>query len=359
MSIEDLRKKIDSVDSEITELLNERAKIVKEIGKEKEKQNKEVYDPAREHLIFEKIKKKNKGPLSNELLTTIYREIIACSRKFELEKELKVSFLGPIGTYSYFAAKEQFGSSVKYVPLKGIDDVFKEVDSRRTDYGIAPVENSTEGGIRETLNMFVEFDIKVCGEIVFPVHHNLMTNNLDEDIKRIYSKPQAFAQCREWLNKNLKNAELIDMASTADAAQVAKGQSNSAAIAHTEVADLYGLKIIYNNIENNPNNITRFFILGHDFPSPCGDDKTVAMCYVRNRVGALYDILKPFKDYEINLTNIEPLPTRKKAWDYGFYLDFEGHIANNNVKKAIDEAAKSCIEIKILGSFPKGWAKSA
>ncbi|MGR3179541.1 MAG: prephenate dehydratase [Candidatus Anammoxibacter sp.] len=353
MSIDDLRNKIDSVDSRITELLNERSVIVEKIGKEKKKHGIAVYDPSREHLVLQKIKEKNKGPLSDELLADIYREIMACSRKLETEEVLKVSFLGPVGTHSYFAVKQQFGSAVEYVPVKGIDDVFKDVDNRRANYGIAPVENSMEGGIRETLNMFVEYDVKVCGEIVFPVHHNLMVKNPDKEIKRIYSKPQAFAQCREWLSRNFKDAELVDTTSTAEAAQVAKEQVDAAAIAHVEVADLYGLQIVNNNIENNPNNVTRFFVLSHDFPSSSGEDKTIAMCYAKNRVGALYDILKPFKDYKINLTNIEPLSTKKKIWDYGFYLDFEGHIDDVNVKKAVDEVAKNCVEIKILGSFPK------
>lgn len=353
MSIDDLRKKIDNIDSNITDLLNERAIVVKEIGKKKKKINREIYDPEREQLIFKKIKEKNKGPLTYDFLARIYTEIIACSRKFELEEDLKVSFLGPKGTYSYFAAKQRFGSAVDYIPVRGIDDVFKEVDNYRSDFGIAPVENSIEGGIRETLNMFLEYDVKVCGEIVFPVHHNLMTNNTNETVNRIYSKPQAFAQCRDWLNKNFKSAELVDMASTAEAAQIVKKLPNSAAIAHEEVADIYDLKITQKNIQNNSNNITRFFVLSHSFPSPTDDDKTVAICYAKNRIGALYDILRPFKDYGINLTNIEPLPTKKRIWDYGFYIDFEGHIEDENVRKAVDEVAKSCIEINLLGSFPK------
>lgn len=353
MGIDDLRNQIDAVDSKLTELLNQRSRFVKEIGEEKKRLNRKVYDPGRESLILKKIERENKGPLSNELLTSIYREIIACSRKLELEEDIKIAFLGPVGTYSCLAARQRFGETAKYVPLKGIDDVFREIDNRRADYGIAPVENSMEGGIRETLNMFGEHDVKVCGEIAFPIHHNLMANNRDEPIKHIYSKPQAFGQCREWLGKNFKDAELIDAASTAEAAKAAKERPYSAAIAHSDVADINGLEIINNNIENNPNNITRFFVIGHDLPSPTGADKTVAICYARNKVGALYEILKPFNDCKINLTNIEPLPTRKKLWDYGFYLDFEGHVEDDNVKSAINAVGKVCVETKILGSFPK------
>lgn len=353
MDIDDLRKQIDTIDSNIIEQLNERSRIVKQVGDKKKKENRKVYDPGREYLVLEKIKKINNGPLDNEILVDIYREIIAGLRKFELDRELKVAYLGPEGTYSYFAARRKFGTTVKYVPLKGIDAVFKEVDSHRSDYGIVPVENSMEGGIRETLNMFVEYDVKVCSEVVLPVHHNLMANDPDGKIKKIYSKPQVFAQCRDWLSRDFSDVDLVDVGSSAEAAAIAKKEPNSAAIAHAGVAELYGLKIVSNNIENNPNNITRFFVLGHDYPSPVGNDKTVIMCYLKNRVGGLFDILKPFKDHNINLTNIEPLPTKKKVWDYGFYLDIEGHINDNKVKQAVEEAAKNCIEIKILGAFPK------
>lgn len=264
-----------------------------------------------------------------------------------------VSYLGPKGTYSYFAAIKKFGPSVKYTPVRGIDIVFKDVDSNVADYGIVPVENSTEGGIRETLNMFAKCDVKICSEIVFPIHHNLMVNDPAQHIKTIYSKPQVFGQCRDWLSKHFSEAELVDMASSAEAANIAKERANTAAIAHVEVAGLNGLTIVYSNIEDNVNNITRFFVLSQKFPAPGKNDKTVIMCYIKNRVGGLFDILKPFKDYGINLTNIEPLSTRKTAWDYGFYLDFEGSVSDSNVDKAISEVKKNCVEIKILGSFPR------
>lgn len=354
MEIDELRKKIDNVDAKIIEFLNERARIVKEIGKKKRVENKKVYDPAREQEVYLKIKEKNKGPLNNELLINIYREIIASSRKIEQEGDLRVCYLGPIGTYSYFAAFEKFGATVDYVPLKGINAVFKEVDSKRADYGIVPVENSIEGGIRETLNLFVEYDnIKVCSEIIFPIHHSLMVNKRGEEIKKIYSKPPVFAQCREWLGRNFGNAEFVAVESSAEAARIVKEMANSAAIANARIAQLYGLEIISNNIEDNPKNVTRFFVLSHDYTHPSGNDKTIIMCYIKNRVGALHSILGPFKDYNINLTNIEALPTRKKAWDYGFYLDFEGHIEDDRVKNTINEVSKVCAEIKIIGSFPQ------
>lgn len=353
MDIEELRKEIDAVDTKILDLLNERAKVVRKIGEEKKKENKPVYDPSRENLIFQKIKDKNKGPLDYELMANIFKEIIANSRKFESDEELVVSYLGPQGTHSFFAAKQKFGTTAKYLPLRGIDIVFKDVDAKRANYGIVPVENSIGGGIRETLNMFVESDARICDEIVYHVHHNLMTSNPDQKIEKIYSKPQVFGQCRDWLNRNFNSVELIDVTSSAEAANIAKKEPNSAAIAHAEMTEQCGLHIIFNNIEDNPNNFTRFFVLSHNFPAPSGNDKTIVMCYIRNNVGGLYKILQPFNDYGINLTNIEPLPTRKELWDYGFYLDFEGHVEDEVVKKTITAISNHCVEIKILGSFPK------
>ena len=353
MDIDELRKEIDDVDTRIINLLNERAKVVRKIGEEKKKENKPVYDPGRENLIFQKIKKKNKGPLDYELMANIFKEIIANSRKFESDEELVVSHLGPTGTYSYFAAKQKFGTTAKYVSLRGIDAVFKDVDAGRANYGIVPVENSIGGGIRETLNMFVESDAKICDEIVYPVHHNLMTLNPDCEIEKIYSKPQVFGQCRDWLNRNFKSVELIDVTSSAEAAKISKNEPQSAAIAHAEMAEQCGLHIMFNNIEDTPNNFTRFFVLSHNFPKPSGNDKTIVMCYIRNKVGGLYKILEPFNNHGINLTNIEPLPTGKELWDYGFYIDFEGHIDDEPVKRTITDISNYCVEIKVLGSFPK------
>ena len=269
-----------------------------------------------------------------------------------LEKPVKVSFLGPVGTFSYFAARGKFGASVEYLPLNGIDSVFREVSSERADYGIVPVENTTEGGIRETLNMFIECDVKVCAEIIMPVHHNLMANCKISDIKKIYSKPQAFAQCRLWLADNFEKVDLLDVGSTTEAARIAANGKNAAAIAHSEVARIYGLKILRRNIEDYANNITRFFVLSREFPPRTGNDKTAIMCHTKNETGALLKILEPFKKHNINLTDIEPLPTRKKAWDYCFFIDFVGHASDEKVERALKDVSKRCIDMKIMGSFP-------
>jgi chorismate mutase/prephenate dehydratase len=355
MNLKKLRGKIDAFDSKIIELLNERANVVKEIGAIKNRTNAQIYAPDREKQVFDKISESNKGPLDNKCLFAIYRELMAGS--IMLERPVKVAYLGPEGTFSYFAAKDKFGSSVEYSPLNGIDSVFKEVSSERADYGIVPVENTTEGGIRETLNMFIECDVKICAEIIMPVHHNLMANCKKSEIKKIYSKPQALSQCKLWLTNNFEKVDLLDVGSTTEAAKIASKGKNSAAIAHSEVARLYNLKILRRNIEDYANNITRFFVLSREFSARTGNDKTAIMCHTKNEAGALFKILEPFKKHKINLADIEPLPTRKKAWDYCFFIDFAGHAFDEKVKRALKDVSKKCIDMKLMGSFPVDTVK--
>ncbi|MDR4505795.1 MAG: prephenate dehydratase [Candidatus Scalindua sp.] len=353
MDLKKLRGKIDLLDMKIVELLNERAHVVTEIGEIKKVTNAKVYAPEREKQVYDKIVANNKGPLSDKCIMSIYRELMAGS--IALEKPLKVAYLGPEGTFSYFAAQAKFGHAVEYVSLSGIEAVFKEVVKKRTDYGVVPIENSTEGGIRETLSMFTECDVKVCAEIVMPIHHYLMANCAIDKIKKIYSKSQVFSQCKMWLSDNFKKVDLLDVGSTAEAVAIAVREPNSAAIAHSEMAELYGIKTLRQNIEDSPNNVTRFFVLSSDFPPSTGRDKTAIMCYIKNEIGALHKILEPFRAHNINLTDIEPLPTKKKVWDYCFYIDFMGHATDENVRKTLLEVNKTCIDLKIIGSFPEGY----
>ncbi|MFQ5861996.1 MAG: prephenate dehydratase [Candidatus Brocadiales bacterium] len=351
-TLESLRKQIDDLDSRIVKLLNDRARIAQQIGEIKRKTSAEVYHPNREQQVCERVTLENKGPLPNDSLMAIYRELMAGTRA--LERPLKVSYLGPVGTFSFVAARKSFGASVKYVPQRGIDAVFREVETGRANYGIVPAENSTEGGVRETLNMFQECDVKICAEVILPIHHSLMARCAVEEVKRIYSKLQVFYQCRGWLSSNFPEAELLEVGSTTEAAQMAKKEANAAAIANAEVAEPYNLNVLCSNIEDNPDNVTRFYVLSKSFSSPSGKDKTAVMCYIKNQVGALYEILRPFRKYDVNLTSIESLPSGRKAWDYSFYIEFEGHVQDENIKKALEKVSGVCLELKVLGSFPRG-----
>jgi chorismate mutase/prephenate dehydratase len=350
-SLESLRGQIDALDARIVQLLNDRARIAKEIGELKRQTNTGVYHPDRESQIYRHVVSENKGLLPNASLVAIYREIMACSRA--LERPIKVAYLGPVGTFSYVAARRNFGPTVDYLSQRTIESVFREVAMKRTDFGIVPVENSSEGGIRETLQMFLEFDVKVCAEVVLPIHHSLLTSSPEGSIRKIYSKPQVFAQCKNWLANHFAEAELLEVGSTTEAARLAKKETDSAAIAHKEVAELYDLNVLYENIENSLTNVTRFFVLGENYPGPSGQDKTAIMCYIKNQVGALYGLLHPFKSYCINLTSIESLPSRRKAWDYSFYVELEGHASEPRVCKALNKVEKRCLELRILGSFPR------
>ena len=350
-SLESLRGQIDSLDTRIVQLLNDRARIAQQIGEIKRRTNTRVYHPDRESQVYKRISAENKGPLPSASLTAIYRELMACSRA--LERPFRVAYLGPVGTFSYVAARKNFGPTVDYIYQKTIEAVFREVSMNRADYGIVPVENSTEGGIRETLQMFLEFDVRVCAEVVLPIHHSLLTCSPEESIQKIYSKPQVFAQCKNWLATHFAQAELLEVGSTTEAARLARKEANAAAIAHEEVAELYDLNVLYKNVEDYHANVTRFFILGESYPGPTGQDKTAIMCYIKNQVGALYGLLHPFKKYCINLTSIESLPSRKKAWDYSFYIEFEGHASEPRVRKTLDKMKKRCLELRILGSFPR------
>jgi chorismate mutase/prephenate dehydratase len=355
MALKKLRKKIDSIDKDIIEQLNERARLTLEIGRHKTKTNKKIYAPAREKEVYQNILKLNKGPLSNDSLGAIYREIMSAS--LSLEKQLKVAYLGPPATFTHLASLSKFGSSLEYLSCENINDVFRDVEKGRADYGVVPIENSTEGAITYTLDMFVNSDLKICSEILFEVSHNLIANSPLKKISKIYSKAEVFGQCRLWLERNLPKARLIDMASTTAAAKKAKNVKNSAAIASELAAEVYGLKIIASSIEDNSNNVTRFLVIGKNEVPFTGNDKTSIVFTVKDKVGVLYDMLAPFKKNRINLTKIESRPSKKDAWKYYFFIDFEGHHEDNKIKKALEELAKHCHYLKILGSYPKSEFK--
>lgn len=355
MSLQNLRKKIDGIDSKIIELLNERASASLEIGKEKAKDRQSIYAPHREKEVLTRLKALNKGLLTPGAIDAIYREIMSFS--ISLEKKVKIAYLGPPVTYTHQAAQKKFGASVEYVPCASITDVFSDVEAERCDYGVVPVENSTEGAVNHTLDMFIESELKIYAEIYLPIHHYLMASGLSlQNVKHVYSKDQVFGQCRLWLESHLRNAELIATASTTEAAQiVAKHTSGKgvACIASHIAADEYGLKILGASIEDNPNNTTRFLVVSRSEAKPTKQDKTSILFEIKDKSGALHDILSPFKKAKINLTKIESRPSKKKVWSYYFFVDLEGHHDDAKVRKALSVLSRHCVFLKILGSYPK------
>jgi chorismate mutase/prephenate dehydratase len=350
-SLDALRKKIDHVDAKLVELLNERASLAQQIGQAKSLDGQEVYVPGREKEIFKRISTINGGPLPEKSIHSIYREILSASRS--LEAPLTVAYFGPEATYTHMAARDRFGSSTNYVPMPSIPDVFQEVKQGRADYGVVPIENSTEGVVTHTLDMLVEADVKICSEIVLDVHHCLLSRSgKAEDIREVVSHPQALAQCRRWLTTNQPNAQVREAPSTAQAAQMAAKDVSLAAIASGLAKELYGLEVVARNIEDQANNITRFLVIGGRSPKPSGDDKTSIVLSVKDEVGILHRMLDPFARNKINLSKIESRPLKEKPWEYLFFLDLEGHIEEPRIQKAIKKLEKSCIFIKILGSYP-------
>ena len=352
MSLNKLRKKIDSLDTRITELLNLRAKIILNIGKLKNKSGASVYSPDREREVLRRLALLNKGPLNNKALEAVYREIMSAC--LALEKPITIAYMGPEASFSNLAALKRFGSQVQYLACESIADVFLEVERGSADYGVAPIENSIEGAISYTLDMLVDSDLKICSQIILDVSHNLLANCAKNKIKRVYSNPQIFGQCRIWLQENLPGVELIEVSSSTRAAQISVKEKGSACIASSLAAKVYKLKTIAADIEDSPHNITRFFVVGNTNVGKTSHDKTSILFSIKDSVGALHEMLLPFKKYKINLTKIESRPSKKKAWDYYFFVDLEGHIESPHVKKALTELENKCKFLKILGSYPVG-----
>ena len=350
--LDTLRQEIDTVDDRILELLNARARVVLEVGHAKQGQDREFYVPAREKAIFDRLTRQNDGPFPEEGVRRVYREII--SSCLSLEQKMKVAFLGPQATYTHVAAMKQFGQSAELVPQKSIAHVFDEVARGRAHYGVVPVENSNEGVVSHTLDMFMQSELKITAEILLAISHDLLSQSgrLD-DVRKVLSHPQGLAQCRKWLEENLPDIPLVDVGSTALAAQMAAADGAAAAIASEMAGDLYGLQSVKRHIADNPNNFTRFLVIGRKTPDRSTNDKTSVMFSVNDTPGVLYHMLEPFSKRNINLTKIESRPMKSKAWEYIFFLDLDGHVADPNVHDAVEELRGYCQFLKILGSYPK------
>ncbi len=354
--LEKLRLQIDSLDVQIHELINQRAQCAQEVAEVKHKYAKPgehvvFYRPEREAQVLRNVMERNKGPLSDKAMATLFREIM--SQCLALEEPMHVAFLGPEGTFTQQAAVKHFGKGALCNSQSTIEEVFREVERGSAHYGVVPVENSTEGLVTHTHDSFMDSPLKICGEVTLPIHHNLLVKDVKQPIKRIYSHSQSLGQCRGWLDKNYPQAELIAVNSNAEAARLATQEEQSAAIAGEIAAQTYDLHILASNIEDRTDNTTRFLIIGREETQPSGHDKTSILIASRNQPGALYHLLEPFHKADISLTRIETRPGRDRAWSYVFFVDFEGHCLDPNIAPLLEELREQAIDFKWLGSYPK------
>lgn len=351
-----LRDKIDRIDDEFLKLLNRRAEIVLGIGRIKRREKTNFYSPERENEILQRLTSMNKGPFPNDALRILFREILSAS--LSLEEPLKVACLGPLATFTHLAATRYFGSSASIIPVEGIKEVFDAVYSGQAEYGVVPIENSNEGVVSYTLDMFMDYDLTIIGEVMLKVSHNLLSKSGDRSkIRKIYSHPQAAAQCRKWLEKNLPSIPVHETTSTARAAEIAAEEEGAAAIASELAAKMYDLWFVEHSIEDFKDNYTRFLVISREPSKRTGRDKTSIMFSTKDKPGALFYILEPFKHAKINLTKIESRPSKRKAWEYIFFVDLEGHMNDKKVKKALEMVRDHCLYLKILGSYPSGETK--
>ncbi|HYF48916.1 MAG TPA: prephenate dehydratase [Planctomycetota bacterium] len=348
--LEPLRQKIDSLDAQIVSLINERARNAVQIGAIKARGGIKAYDPSREIQVYRKVAGHNKGPLPDEAFRAIYREIMSAT--IALERPTRVAFFGQPGSFTHLAARTKFGTAVEYIPSRDIRDVFLAVSRGRADYGLVPIENSTEGGVNQSIDMFADTRLKIATEIYLPIHHHLLSKSPLKDIKIIYSHPQPFAQCRNWLLGHVGNVERREVANTALATEMAAKQHGAAAIAGSLAAEIYNVPIIAEHIEDSPDNMTRFFVISERMSARTGRDKTSLLLAIKDEPGALLKLLQPFFKSGINLTRIESRPSRRRAWEYNFYIDLEGHIDDEVIQKALKHLEGHVKHVEVLGSYP-------
>jgi chorismate mutase/prephenate dehydratase len=350
----DIRKRIDEIDKELIHLISDRASLAAQIAEIKKMKdgNKSFYRPEREAQILRRVIKENKGPLSDEEIARLFRELISAC--LALEQVLTIAYLGPEGTFTHSATLKHFGQSINSVPVPVINQVFHQVQSGACDYGVVPIENSIEGVVNHTLDMLINSNLKICGEVELRIHQHLMSKNKSrKNIEKIYSHQHSFAQCRKWLDTHLPGVELIPVNSNAEAARLARKGSGSAAIAGESTASIYKLNILDRNIEDEQDNSTRFVIIAEQDILATGDDKTSLLFSMPSKPGALLDMLQCFADNEINMTRIESRPSRLGLWDYVFFVDIQGHVQDKNVANALARLESEASMVKVLGSYPR------
>ena len=354
MPLTHIRKQIDALDEQLLALLNRRADLVHEVGEIKRKNGGAIFAPEREEALLRSLVERNTkhgGKLPATAIRAIYREIMSAS--YALEKGLTIAYFGPAGTYTHEAARSKFGASVEYAAQPGISDVFAAVARGSADFGVVPIENSSEGAVTHTLDEFMESDLKICAQILLRVEQNLLAKCPREEIKRIYSHPQSLGQCRQWLRAKFPTVEIIEASSNTRAAQHAAEEPHTAAIAGKLAAELYGLNILEAAIQDSAFNTTRFLVIGPHSCPPTGNDKTSLMFAVQDKSGTLLAALEPFQQLGISMSKIESRPSKRKAWEYFFFVDIEGHAQDLPVVEALDELEKRCTLLKVLGSYPK------
>lgn len=354
-TLERLRAELDAVDDELLDVLNRRARIVEQVAEYKHAAGVPFYRPDRERRIIERLTARNTGPFPNAGIRPVIQEIISAC--LSLEKGQRVAYLGPEGTFTHQAVTQQFGTSARAVPCGTIGGVFEEVERGGAHYGVVPVENSTEGVVSHTLDNFLDTDLRIIAEVLVPVSHCLLVRHggTEAQVQRVYSHPQALAQCRKWLEANLPRATLVEAASTADAARACHSDPGAAAIASELAAKRYDLDILRSNVQDLATNVTRFLVVGPPGePQPAtGDDKTSVLFVVRDDPGALFAALSPLSRHNVNMSKIESRPSRRQAWEYVFFVDLDGHGESDPVKTALAEMAQACQLFKVLGTYRK------
>ncbi len=349
-TLAECREQIDAADEKIIELLDRRARLARRVGELKVIQGSEIYDAGRHLQVLNGIGKRGKGDFPREGLRTVFGEILSVC--LNLQAPQSIGFLGPEATYSHIAAERAFGRSAKFVPYESIRDIFAAVEKNKVHFGIVPVENSTGGVIHATLDELMTSELSLCAEIYIPIRHNLLCLGPRAKIRRICTHPQVLSQCRLWLREHMPNVELIEVASSAEGARIAKRNRTTATIGSKLAAELYKLPILEQGIEDQKDNVTRFLIIGKQSPRPSGHDRTSVMFSIKDEPGALFHLLQPFAEKKINLTKIESRPTRRRAWDYNFFLDMEGHISRPEIQEAVERLREHCTFLRVLGSYP-------
>jgi chorismate mutase/prephenate dehydratase len=352
VSLHEIRKRIDTIDKQLLDLLSQRADLVHEVGLIKKRDGLQIYAPDREEALLRKLVEMNEGRLPEKSIRSIYREIMSAA--LALEEDLKIAYLGPEGTWTHQAAIKKFGHSVNYTPHASFSDVFDDVARRRADYGVVPIENSTEGAVSHTLDLFVDSSLRICAQILLRIDNNLLATIAREEVRTLYSHPQVFGQCKNWILRNLPDADLVEVSSTTKAAHLAheKASEGAAALGGRLAAELAGLEVLDEAIQDRATNTTRFLVIGEKTCPPTGNDRTSILFSVHDRPGSLVAALKAFDSFEINMSKIESRPSKQKDWEYIFYVDLAGHCENGQVSSALEELEKHCSLVKLLGSYP-------